>query len=356
MELNGLMAQHTDATNHTEVKIALDAMGGDHAPHEIVKGAVLGSITHQVTILLVGQPDIIEKELAALDTEGARIQVIPAADVIEMDDDPLSNLRKKRNSSIAVTAQMIKKGEAQGMIAAGSTGAAVAAGVLYVGRIKGVPRPAIAVVLPSVGKPSLLLDAGANYDCTPETLVHFARMGNAFMTNFYAMEHPRVGILNIGEEMGKGNAQVNEAYGLLEADPSLNFIGNVEANDPFLGRVDVAVCDGFVGNVALKSAEGICKMLLSEMKDKLSDDFRSKLGALLAKPALQKTKKRVDPDEYGGALLLGINGICVIAHGSSNAHSICNAIRVAKTAIQRDVLGKMTGSVLKGTREGTPSV
>ncbi len=324
-----------------DIKIAIDAMGGDHAPHEIVKGAVLGSKTHQVTILLVGQPDVIEKELAGLDTTGANIEIIPATDVIEMDDDPLSTLRKKRNSSIAVTAQMIKQGKAQGMIAAGSTGAAVAAGVLYVGRIKGIPRPAIAVVLPSTGEPSLLLDAGANYDCTPEMLLHFARMGHAFMSNFYDIKHPKVGIMNIGEEMGKGNTQVNEAYKLLEADSSLNFVGNIEANDPFLGRVHVAVCDGFVGNVALKSAEGICKMLLCEMKDKLSDDLRSKAGALLVKPALKKAKKKVDPDEYGGALLLGINGICVIAHGASHENSICNAIRVAKTAIQRDVLGKI---------------
>ena len=222
----------------------------------------------------------------------------------------------------------------------------MAAALLSIGRLHGIDRPAIGVVLPALGEQAcLLLDAGANADCIPEMLWQFARMGHTYMQQAHTIDRPRVGVLNIGEELGKGNTLANAAYKLLEADPSLNFVGNVEANDMFLGRVDVAVCDGFVGNVALKSAEGVCKMLLTNVRDELNGSLKAKAGALLARTALRSARRKVDPSEHGGALLLGIKGICVIAHGSSDAGAITNAIRVAVQAVKTDVLGKMASQV-----------
>ncbi len=327
--------------------IAIDAMGGDFAPGEIVKGAVLGARKHDVQVQLVGQPEAIERELALLRADmGANatshVTIVPALDVIGMGDSPASAIRRKRDASIVVTAKQVKTGEADAMIAAGSTGAAMAAALLYIGRIPGVDRPAIGVVLPSTSTPSLLLDAGANADCIPEMLLQFGQMGNVFMQQVHGIAEPRVGIMNIGEELGKGNSLVNAAYELLSNDNNINFIGNVEGHDVFKGGCDVAVCDGFSGNIALKSAEGVAKMLLLAIKDELSSSLKAKAGALLARSALRRAKAQVDPAEYGGALLLGINGICVIGHGNSKAYAIENAIRVAKQSVITDVLGKIT--------------
>lgn len=325
------------------IRVAIDAMGGDYAPDEIVRGAVLAAREHQIVPLLVGPQAVIEESLKAYDTTGLGIEIVPASDVVAMGDAPTSALRRKKDASIAVTARCVKTGEAQAMVAAGSTGAAMAAALLTLGRLDGIDRPAIGVVLPSLSSPCLLLDAGANADCTPEMLVQFARMGNAFMHSVYNMAQPRVGLLNIGEETGKGNALVNTVYERLAAEPGLHFMGNIEGSDLFRGHADVAVCDGFVGNVALKSIEGVSKMLLTQLKNGLMADWPSRFGALLVKRAVKQARAKVDPNEHGGALLLGVRGICVIAHGSSNANAIVNAVRVAKNAVSSDVLGKMGG-------------
>jgi glycerol-3-phosphate acyltransferase PlsX len=330
------------------IRIAVDAMGGDHAPREIVTGAVQGAREHGVAVLLVGKPDEVDAELKTHDTQGLDIQVVPASEVIGMDESPATGLRKKKDASIIVTAKCVRNGDAQGMVAAGSTGAAMASALLYIGRIDGVDRPAIGVLLPSIAKPCMLIDAGANADCTPAMLLQFAVMGNIFMHHVRGLETPRVGLLNIGEEEGKGNAFAHSAFELLGKDSRYHFIGNVEGKDLFMGGVDVAVTDGFTGNVALKSAEGVMKMFGTILKAEMKRSVRTKLGYLLVAPALQAAIKEVDPEEFGGALLLGIKGVCVISHGGSRARGIMNAIRVAKEAILADVLGKISNQIREG--------
>lgn len=326
----------------TTPTIAIDVMGGDYAPTEIIKGALAGASIHHCHVLLVGPPQTIRDEIARLDkVDPSSYTIVEANDVIGMGDSPATAIRRKKDASIVVTARQVKEGNAHAMVAAGSTGAAMAAALLYIGRLPGVDRPAIAVMLPSLEKPSLLLDAGANADCIPEMLLQFGQMGHVFMEHVYGVANPTIGLMNIGEELGKGNTLVNAAYELLEREGQLNFIGNVEGHDLFKGTADVVVCDGFAGNIALKSAEGVAKMLLKAIKAELHSSLQAKAGALLAKSALTRAKDKVDPHEYGGALLLGINGVCVISHGASNDHAIVNAIRVAKEAIDGDVLGKM---------------
>jgi glycerol-3-phosphate acyltransferase PlsX len=331
------------------IRIAVDAMGGDYAPAEIVSGAVDGARLHQVAILLVGQPDVLEAELGKHDRIGLDIQIVPASEVIAMDESPATGLRRKKDASIIVTAKCVRRGEAQGMVAAGSTGAAMASALLYIGRIDGVDRPAIGVLLPSSTTTScLLLDAGANADCTPEMLLQFAVMGNIYMHTVHGIAEPRVGLLNIGEEAGKGNAFAHSAFELLSGDNRYRFIGNVEGKELFSGAADVAVTDGFTGNVALKSAEGVMKMFGAILKREMRRGIRNTLGAALAEPALRSSIRQVDPEEFGGALLLGINGVCVISHGGSRARGIRNAIRVAKETVLADVLGKISNQIREG--------
>lgn len=329
------------------IRIAIDAMGGDHAPREIVSGALLGAREYGVSILLVGNQAAIEAELKKHDTSGIDYEIVPADDVIEMGE-AATAVRRKKNASINVTSACVKKGEAQGMVAAGSTGAAMASATLYIGRVKGIDRPAIGVQLPSVSKSCLLIDAGANADCTPEMLVQFAVMGNIYMQNVAGVAKPRVGFLNIGKEEGKGNAFAHEAYEALGKDSRYHFIGNIEGRDLFNGSVDVAVTDGFTGNVALKSAEGVMKMFGSILKTEMKRTVRTQLGYLFVEPAIKASIRQVDPEEKGGALLLGVNGLCVICHGGSRAKGIKNAIRVAKEAIVADVLGKIGTQIREG--------
>lgn len=330
------------------VQIAVDAMGGDHAPREVVSGALQGAREYGVSLLLVGLPDVLEAELKKHDLQGVDCRIVPASEIIEMGESPATGLRKKKDASIIVTAKCVKKGEAQGMVAAGSTGAAMASALLYMGRISGVDRPAIGVLLPSISHPCLLIDAGANADCTPEMLVQFAVMGHVYMHNVRNVAKPRVGLLNIGSEEGKGNAFVNSAFELLGKDGRYRFIGNVEGRDLFNGSVDVAVTDGFTGNVALKSAEGVMKMFGSVIKSEIRRSVRAKAGYLLMEPAFKASTRRVDPEEFGGALLLGVQGVCVISHGGSRARGIKNAIRVAKEAVMADVLGKISNQIREG--------
>ncbi len=330
--------------------IAVDAMGGDHAPREIVAGAIQGAREHGVTVLLVGQPQAIEHELSKLDTTGASYRVVAASEVIEMGE-AATAVRKKHDASINITSRCVKNGEAQGMVAAGSTGAAMSSATLLIGRIEGIKRPAIGVKLPSLAKQCLLIDAGANAECTPEMLLQFALMGNIYMHEVLGVAKPRVGILNIGEELGKGNSLVNDAFDLLEQNASrFHFIGNVEGRDLFSGGVDVAVCDGFTGNVALKSVEGVMRMFKKTLETEIKRRPMASIGyKTMVEPAAKAAGKKVDPEEVGGALLLGVRGVCVISHGGSKARAIKNAVRVAKESILADVVGKISHEIQVGT-------
>lgn len=330
------------ASESSLIYIAIDAMGGDHAPHEIVKGALLGARKYQVGIDLVGHPDKIQAELARHDTEGLHIRVTEALDEIDMGESPAVALRRKKNASIAVAARQVKQGNAQALVAAGSTGAAMAAALLNIGRIKGVDRPAIGVALPTLrGLPTLMIDGGANMDCEPAMMLQFAGLGQAYMQGMHQLAQPRVGLLNVGSEEGKGNAFCKEVFKLLKASPSINFQGNAEGRDFFIGDFDVIVCDGFAGNVAMKSAEGMATMFGKLLKHHFMATPWAKLVGLMAKPMLAKVKRHLDHEYVGGALLLGINGICVIAHGGSSALAIENAMRVAIAGVRGEVLAKM---------------
>lgn len=331
------------------VTIAVDAMGGDFAPKEVVRGAVMAAEEYNVGVILVGLPDEINACLSNYDTSKLSITVREATEVIGMDESPATALRKKKDSSIIVTAKTVREGLAHGMVAAGSTGAAMASALLYIGRIDGIDRPAIGVTMPSLGDGiCLLIDAGANADCIPEMLMQFARMGSIYMENVYGFKNPSVGLLNIGEEAGKGNTFVNSAYALLEHDHHINFYGNIEGKDIFMGTTHVAVCDGFTGNVALKSAEGVLRMFKTVMKKEIRGSMKAKAGYMLSKSAFEKAANYVDPEEFGGALLLGIKGLCVISHGGSKARGIKNAIRVAKEAVEKQVLEKIANSIKEG--------
>jgi glycerol-3-phosphate acyltransferase PlsX len=323
------------------VVIALDAMGGDYAPVETVKGAVQGARIYGVSVELVGHPDKIQAELQKYDTQGLDLRIVEALDEIGMDETPTVALRKKKNASIAVTARRVKEGHADAMVAAGSTGAAMAAALFNMGRIKGVDRPAIAVALPSQRTPTLMIDGGANMDCPPALLVQFARLGRAYVQGVYGIENPKVGLLNVGSEKGKGNAFSKEAYALLEDADDLSFTGNAEGRDFFISDFDVVVCDGFAGNVAMKSAEGMATLFGRLIKQEFSANLWTKLVALLAKPILQKAKQHIHHEYIGGALLLGVDGICIIAHGGSSALAIENAIRVAVSGVEGRVMEKM---------------
>jgi phosphate acyltransferase len=323
------------------VTLAIDAMGGDYAPAEIVKGAIDGAKRHDVKVLLVGNPDAIEAELKNACVGHAQYEVVPALQTIDMGESPLQAIRRKKDASIVVTARCVADGRAQGMVAAGSTGAAMAAALFEIGRIQGIDRPAIGVTLPCIGSPTLLVDAGANADCEPAWLGQFAYMGSVFMQHVYNIDRPKVGLLNIGEEEKKGNTFSLEAHALLKQLPDINFMGNVEGRDLFLGGPDVAVCDGFTGNVALKSAEGMALLLNRLLKDAMKAKPNRMLGAMLAKSGFAEAKRQVDPEEFGGALLLGIKGVCVIAHGNSSGNAIQNAIRVARQGVDHDIVTKM---------------
>jgi len=325
------------------VRIAVDAMGGDYAPVEIIKGAIDAAREYKIKLQLVGQVDKIENELAKYNTKDLDIIITRADEVIEMNEAPGSAIRRKRNSSIVVAVDSVAKGESQAVVAAGSTGAAMAASLFGLGRLPGIDRPAIAVVLPTMKKHVVMLDAGANASCEPNMLHQFAIMGSIFSNCILGVKNPRVGILNIGGESGKGNTLVQNTYKLLaQSQDHINFIGNIEGRELFMGYSDVVVCDGFVGNVTLKVTEGVANMIFKMLKDELTKSFWAKLGALIAKSALMNLKKKSNYEEYGGALLLGIKGVCVIAHGGSKAYAIKNAIRVAKESVERDINGKIS--------------
>ena len=319
--------------------IAVDAMGGDHAPREIVHGAVLAAKEVGASIQLVGPENILEEELNKHSWLDLPIEIVPAYEVIPMDENqPASAVRKKPNSSIVVAMNQVSSGKAGGVVAAGSTGAATAAALFCLKRIEKIDRPCIAAVIPTHKKPVILVDAGANLESTSLHLLQNAFMGSALSKGMFKLQNPRIGLLNVGEEPGKGNNLVKEAYNLLKDAHQLNFIGNVEGRDVPEGVCDVCVCDGFVGNVFLKTTEGVAKMVAILLREELTRDLKSKLGALLAKDSFYRLRKRIDYAEYGGAQLLGVRGVCVIAHGSSQHIAIKNAIKVAKEATEANLV------------------
>ncbi|MCW2278414.1 phosphate acyltransferase PlsX [Heliophilum fasciatum] len=320
------------------MQIALDAMGGDHAPQEIVRGAMMAAEERDTKILIVGQPSAIEPLLAdASTTVRKRLEIVPALEVIGMDEAPMTALRRKKDASIAVATRLVKEGRAQALVSAGSTGAQMAASLLGLGRIAGIDRPAIATILPTLHGGKLLLDAGANSEAKPKNLYEFALMGSVYAEKVLGIPRPRVALLNIGEEESKGNDLVKTTYPLLQSAP-INFIGNVEGRDILAGQVDVIVCDGFVGNIVLKFGEGIVSSLGTMMRDALKQSALASLGALLAKPALKDMMRKLDYAEHGGAPLLGINGVSIICHGSSKAKAIKNALRVAQQGVEQQFI------------------
>jgi glycerol-3-phosphate acyltransferase PlsX len=318
------------------LKIAVDAMGGDYGPAVVVEGAVASAREYGASTILVGDKAAIERELSRCKAHDLPIEVRHASQVVGMAELPSHALRRKRDSSLRVAADLVRDGEAAAFVSAGNTGAAMAIAMFVVGVLPGVDRPAIAAVLPNLRGFTVLLDAGANVDPKPKHLLQFAVMGHVYARDILGYANPRVGLLSVGEEEGKGNDLTKEAYEELK-DSSLNFIGNVEGREIYNGRCDVVVTDGFTGNVALKISESLADMLGSMIKEELTRDVRSKVGAALALPAFERFKKRVDYTEMGGAPLLGINGAAIICHGASPVKAIKNAVRVAREWAKADL-------------------
>lgn len=323
----------------TRARIALDAMGGDHAPDEIIAGAIRASEELDVEVLLVGDRVQIETYLKHHPASPKNLEIVDAEGVISMDEEPLTALRRKPKASINVAMELVKKNRADAVVSAGHSGAAMAAALLRLGRLKGIDRPAIGTVFPTLlaDKSVIVLDVGANVDCKPKYLEQFALMGTVYSKYVMGTEDPKVGLLNIGEEPTKGNDLALQTYERLEANPHIPFIGNAEGRDVLSGNFDVIVCDGFVGNVVLKFAEAVGEIVLSIMKEELPQGWRGMLGTAILKPNLKNLKQRIDHAEHGGALLFGVDGICIISHGSSRAPSIFNAVRLAKEAFDNQV-------------------
>lgn len=323
--------------------IALDAMGGDHGSEELIAGALLAIQEADVKVSLVGDEKILRTHLETLapDSNTAKsINVVHSSQVVEMNENPVDAIRKKKDASVMVAFDLVRQGEADAAVSAGNSGATMAAGIRKLGRLNGIARPGIASIFPTRKKPVVLMDIGANVDCKALHLFQFAVMASAF-SSINGLDKPRVGLLTIGEETGKGNSLIKETYPLLE-NSNLNFIGNVEGRDVFQGDVDVIVCDGFVGNICLKVSEGLADAAMAMLRDEIMKSLPAKIGYLLARKAFRSFKKRVDYAEYGGAPLLGIDGVGIICHGKSSSQAIKNALleagKVAKGNINRDIL------------------
>jgi phosphate acyltransferase len=328
-------------------RIAVDAMGTDAAPLPEVEGAILAAREQHAQVLLVGPQDLLKRELGRRDARGLGIEVVHASEAVTMEDAAAKAFRRKRDSSIRVAARLVREGKADGLISAGNTGAVMTTVKIVLGTLEGVDRPALAAVFPtSQGKAAVLLDVGANVDCKPANLEQFAVMGEIYYRVIFGVERPRVGLLSIGEEEQKGNDLTREAFVLLKQLP-LNFAGNVEGRDLYNGRVEVIVCDGFIGNVALKISEGLIEAVSILLKESLSSTLSSKMGYMLSRKAFAHFKKRVDYSEYGGAPLLGVKGVCIICHGGSSANAIKNAIRVAAGFAEGRINEKIQGELGK---------
>jgi phosphate acyltransferase len=323
----------------TALPIAVDAMGGDRAPKEIVRGA-RQAMEAGIPVVLVGR----RADLPTVDG----IEVIDASEVIEMHDDPAQGVRRKKDSSLVRAAEAVRDGRAAAMVSAGNTGATMAAALLRMGRIKGVSRPAIATPIPVPGgTPTVLLDAGANAECQPEWLVQFAQMGTVFARHRFGIGEPKVGLLSIGEESSKGNTLVKETHERLVSAPGVRFVGNVEGRDIMTSAVDVVVTDGFTGNVVLKTLEGGLRAIATALLGAFASapEYKEPADALL--PALLPLYETLDPDTYGGAMLLGVDGVCIISHGSSGARAVVNAIRVGREMVDADLVGELRAAVTR---------
>jgi len=330
------------------VKIVLDTLGGDNPPQEIIRGGVQAARSFDIEIVFSGDRQMIEKELRKHPT--IKHSIIHAPEVIAMEDSPAEAVRKKKNSSLVKGIEAVKEGLADAFVSPANTGAVMAAALLRLGRIKGIERPGIATVLPTLNhKNTLVIDVGANVDCAPHNLFQFALMGSVYAKEILEVANPSIGLLNIGEEPSKGNELALKAYELLEELP--NFAGNIESNKLLRGEVDVVACDGFVGNVMLKAYEGGAAATIEMLKNAINKDLKAKLGALILEPSLKSFKREISSSRYGGAPLLGVRGIVIIAHGNSDAEAIKNAIRVAKSAIEHKLVQKLEGGI-KNTVEG----
>jgi phosphate acyltransferase len=315
------------------MKIALDAMGGDHAPMETVKGAVEAAREYGTRVRLVGQPRPIEAELAKYDIDGLDIAIVPATEVIGMAESPATAIRRKKDSSLLVATQLVAKGEASAVVSAGNSGAVMAGALFGLSRLPGIERPALAGLMPGFECDVLLIDIGANADCKASHLVQFASMGSIYMHKVMGVREPRVGLLSIGEEDTKGNSLVKETHQLLHST-NLNFVGNIEGMDVLFGQADVIVTDGFTGNMVLKVSEGVASMLLRTIKKEIDVNLLRKAAAATLAPAFARVKERLDYAAHGGALLLGVNGVVIIGHGRSQSKAIKNAIRTAAESVE----------------------
>ncbi len=321
------------------MKIVVDAMGGDHAPAVAVDGAVAAARDLGLEIVLVGQQHAVGAELARHDTAGLSLTLVHASEVIEMDEHPAAAVRAKKDCSMVVGMELVKRREADAFFTAGNSGGALAAALFRIGRIRGIQRPALSTIFPSQTPQGycFLLDIGANADCRPEYLVQFALMGSIYAERVLGVSQPRVAIVSNGEEEGKGNQLVQETVPLLRAS-GLNFVGNAEGKDIPWGLADVVVTDGFTGNVIIKLAEGVSKLLMDILKEEITSRGVTKVGALLAKPAFDQVRRRLDYREYGGAPLLGVDGVVIVGHGRSDALAIRNGIRMAAQTVENGVL------------------
>ena len=331
------------------MQIALDAMGGDRGPQELISGALLAVERDDLRITLVGDEPVLQHHLQSASISKTlldRLDIVHAQTVVDMDENPVDAIRKKKDSSIMVAFDLVKSGRATAAVSAGNSGATLAAGVRKLGRMKHVARPGLASAFPTLKGPVVIMDIGANVECRPVHLYQFGVMATAF-SNLYNVDKPRVGLLTIGEESGKGNTLIKEAYNLLDKS-SLNFIGNVEGRDVFQGDVDVVVCDGFVGNIVLKISEGLAEATMRMLRDEILKSALAKLGYFLARPAFNKFKRRVDYAEYGGAPLLGIKGIGIVCHGKSSALAIKNAIIGAAEMDRLNLNDVIAGDLAKG--------
>lgn len=322
------------------VRVAVDAHGGDHAPGAIVWGVVEAVRSFQVFVYLVGREAQIRQELARHKFDSSRIECVHADEIVEMDESPAAAIRKKKNSSITVGVDLVRDGKADAFFSAGNTGGVVCAATLRLGLLESIERPGIAIVMPNLKGVSLIIDAGANIDPKPLHLLQYAVMGSAYFEQIFGKENPSIGLLNVGEEESKGTDFVKESYRLLE-QASVNFIGNIEGKDIFSGHCDVIVCDGFIGNVTLKVSESIAETISYFLKKELLSSIWGRIGLLFARGALLNFKKKIDYSEYGGAPLLGVNGIVIIGHGRSSPKAVMNAIRFAKEEVERSINQKI---------------
>lgn len=330
------------------VHVALDAMGGDHAPKAVVEGAIAAiNCSEDIKVYLVGKEQEIGQELGKYTYDANRVEVVPASEVIEMAEPPVLAIRKKKDSSIVKAMQLVKEGTCDAFVSAGSSGAVLVGGQLIIGRLKGVERPPLAPLIPTETGAALLIDCGANVDARPSHLVQFAKMGSVYMESIMGIINPKVAIVNIGAEEEKGNALVKETFPLLKNTPEINFIGSIEARDIPKGMADVIVCEAFVGNVILKLYEGVGSTLIKTVKKGMMTSLRSKIGALLVKPALKECLKSFDLEEYGGAPLLGLKGLVVKTHGSSKAGEIKNTVLQCRTFKEQNINEKIKNIITK---------